>query len=739
MGKGKKSYYPLFETKQATGKLIHRTCATSLLVAICLVWTYRVTQMNMNTNVTVEGKLGWMAVFLAEIWFGFYWMLTQVLRWNCVYRYTFKDRLSQRYEDDLPKVDIFVCTADPTIEPPLMVINTVLSVMAYEYPPEKLSIFLSDDGGSILTFHALFEASLFAKVWLPYCRKYKVEPRSPDAYFTSIPKPLNALHAKDLEAIKVLYEEMCNKIQTSTTLNRVTEDILLKHKGFSKWDDVSYKSNKDHETILQILMDGRDRKLRDVEGRQLPTLVYLAREKRPQHFHNFKAGAMNALLRVSSEISNAAIVLNVDCDMYSNDSQSIRDALCFFMDEENGQEIAFVQFPQGSENVDPNDIYSNSLRVITEVEFPGLDGLGGPLYIGTGCFHRREVLQGLRYTKEYMIDNKIQNTFMAKEVSQELEEKAKNLASSTYELNSQWGKEIGLKYGCAVEDVITGLAIQCRGWKSVYLNPKRSAFLGKPSTTLDDTLVQHKRWSEGELQIMINQCPLWYGRNKISLGLQLGYCHYDLWAVNSLPTLCYCTIPSLYMLKGIPLFPEVTSKWFYPFAYIIIIKYTYSLIEFLCSKGTITIWWNEQRMWLYKRTSSYFLAFIDTILKSLGFSDLKFVITNKGAVDDEVLQRYQRGIMEFGVASPMVTILSTLASINLFALVVCAVNMIMTENKAVFIKSMSLQILLCGVLVLINFPLFEALYIRNDKGKIPRSVTLKATFLAFLVCVVFLR
>jgi hypothetical protein len=28
----------------------------------------------------------------------------------------------------------------------------------------------------------------------------------------------------------------------------------------------------------------------------LPTLVYVAREKRPQYHHNFKAGAMNALV-----------------------------------------------------------------------------------------------------------------------------------------------------------------------------------------------------------------------------------------------------------------------------------------------------------------------------------------------------------------------------------------------------------------------------------------------------------
>lgn len=95
-----------------------------------------------------------------------------------------------RYENMLPGVDIFVCTADPVIEPPLMVINTVLSMMAYDYPSEKLNIYVSDDGGSELTFYALLEASRFSKHWLPFCKRYKIEPRSPSAYF-AYASPIN--------------------------------------------------------------------------------------------------------------------------------------------------------------------------------------------------------------------------------------------------------------------------------------------------------------------------------------------------------------------------------------------------------------------------------------------------------------------------------------------------------------------------------------------------------------------
>ena len=108
-----------------------------------------------------------------------------------------------RYENKLPGVDIFVCTADPVIEPPMMVISTVLSVMAYDYPPNKLAVYLSDDGGSELTFYALIQSAAFSKHWLPYCRKYKVEPLSPAAYFKSASRPSNTKHDQDYVVVKV--------------------------------------------------------------------------------------------------------------------------------------------------------------------------------------------------------------------------------------------------------------------------------------------------------------------------------------------------------------------------------------------------------------------------------------------------------------------------------------------------------------------------------------------------------
>ncbi|RVW38922.1 Cellulose synthase-like protein B4 [Vitis vinifera] len=46
---------------------------------------------------------------------------------------------SESWLDELPPVDMFVTTADPTLEPPIITVNTVLSLLAVDYPANKLA------------------------------------------------------------------------------------------------------------------------------------------------------------------------------------------------------------------------------------------------------------------------------------------------------------------------------------------------------------------------------------------------------------------------------------------------------------------------------------------------------------------------------------------------------------------------------------------------------------------------
>jgi hypothetical protein len=80
---------------------------------------------------------------------------------------------------------MFVTTADPKLEPAVVTVNTVLSLLALDYPAGKLSCYVSDDGCSAVTCYALREAAEFAKLWVPFTRKHGAKVRAPFAYFSS--------------------------------------------------------------------------------------------------------------------------------------------------------------------------------------------------------------------------------------------------------------------------------------------------------------------------------------------------------------------------------------------------------------------------------------------------------------------------------------------------------------------------------------------------------------------------
>ncbi|EEF39631.1 cellulose synthase, putative [Ricinus communis] len=601
--------------------------------------------------------------------------------------------------------------------------------MSYNYSTEKLAVYLSDDSGSDLTFYALLEASQFAKYWIPFCKTNKIQPLSPEAYFARNSNAQDIIHPQEWSTVKKLYEEMKKRIESTVERGNILKEMRDQHKGFSEWNNNVTK--KDHQPIVQIVIDGRDETAVDSNGCRMPTLVYLAREKRPQYPHHFKAGAMNALIRVSSVISDGPIILNLDCDMYANDSDTILEVLCYFMDEEKGHEIAYVQHPQVFENITKNDLYGLSFKVINKVENAGMSGHGATPYCGTGCFHRRETLCGKKYSEDRKLKLNIDSEKKDVKPKNELEEAAKVVASCSYEENTLWGKEMGLLYGCPVEDVITGLTIQCRGWKSVNYFPQKAAFLGLAPNTLEVALMQYRRWSEGLFQIFISKyCPFIYGHGKLKLGAQLGYCAYFLWAPLSLPTLYYVIVPPLCMLHGIPLFPQVSSQWFVPFAYVFLSRIFYSTGEDLFCGSTVKAWWNLQRMWLIRRTTAFFFAFIDTIAKQLGLSQTGFSITPK-VVTDDLLKRYEQEVIEFGSSSTMFTIVATLAMLNLFSLVgVMAKRVIALEAIELLVP----QVVLCGLVVMVNLPVYQALFFRHDKGRMPREVMLKSIVIASFAC-----
>ncbi|XP_057483592.1 cellulose synthase-like protein D5 [Actinidia eriantha] len=419
------------------------------LAALACFLTWRVSHPNH------EAMWLWIMSVVCEVWFALSWVLDQLPKLCPVNRVTDLYVLKERFEpsslnlrnpkglSDLPGVDIFVSTADPDKEPPLVTANTVLSILAVDYPVEKLACYVSDDGGSLVTFEALAEAASFARIWVPFCRKHKIEPRNPEAYFGLKRDPLKNKvkldFVRERRCVKREYDEFKVRINALPVSIRRRSDafnaqaeLRAKKKqmemGENSFEPVKIAkatwmsdgshwpgtwssaeeghSRGDHEGIIQIMLvppnsepvfgtDAAGGKLidtTDVDTR-LPMLVYVSREKRPNFDHNKKAGAMNALVRTSAIMSNGSFILNLDCDHYIYNSLALREGMCFMLDR-GGDKICYVQFPQRFEGIDPNDRYANHNTVFFDVSMRALDGLQGPMYVGTGCVFRRIALYG---------------------------------------------------------------------------------------------------------------------------------------------------------------------------------------------------------------------------------------------------------------------------------------------------------------------------------------------------------
>ncbi|KAK9928055.1 hypothetical protein M0R45_025209 [Rubus argutus] len=444
-----KQWKPLTREVKISAAILspYRLLVLSRLVVLGLFLQWRV------RNPNDDAVWLWAMSVVCEFWFAFSWLLDQLPKLCPINRSVDVDGLKEKFEtpnpsnptgkSDLPGIDIFVSTADPEKEPPLVTANTILSILAADYPVEKLACYVSDDGGALLTFEAMAEAASFANLWVPFCRKHDIEPRNPESYFSMKRDPyknkVRSDFVRDRRQVKREYDEFKVRInglpdsirRRSDAFNAREEikamklrresrdDEPVEHGKFPKatWmtDGTQWPgtwvlsapehSKGDHASIIQVMLkppsdepltgtevDLNSMNLSEVDIR-LPMLVYVSREKRPGYDHNKKAGAMNALVRASAVMSNGAFILNLDCDHYIYYSQAMREGMCFMMDR-GGEQICYVQFPQRFEGIDPSDRYANHNTVFFDVNMRALDGVQGPVYVGTGCLFRRTALYG---------------------------------------------------------------------------------------------------------------------------------------------------------------------------------------------------------------------------------------------------------------------------------------------------------------------------------------------------------
>ncbi|KAL2920422.1 Cellulose synthase-like protein E6 [Bienertia sinuspersici] len=222
--------------------ILNRSYTILNILAILVILYYRARAIIMflvhkNYGSVSYYVIPWVLMFGSEVIVSFLWMMKQSMYWRPVTRTVFPENLPE--DEQLPGIDVFICTADPKKEPTLSVMNTVISAMSLDYPAHKLSVYVSDDGGAAITLHAIKEAWVFATWWLPFCKSFNIKPICPQAYFEN--------HLQDISS------QTTDFIQHRNIIKEKYEIFKQRVRNWKGRRDIDEKSNvQDHPATVQV-------------------------------------------------------------------------------------------------------------------------------------------------------------------------------------------------------------------------------------------------------------------------------------------------------------------------------------------------------------------------------------------------------------------------------------------------------------------------------------------------------
>ncbi|XP_052201993.1 cellulose synthase A catalytic subunit 2 [UDP-forming]-like isoform X2 [Diospyros lotus] len=600
----------------------------------------------------------WLTSIICEIWFAVSWIFDQFPKWFPIERETYLDRLSLRYEkegrpSELASIDVYVSTVDPMKEPPLITANTVLSILAVDYPVDKVTCYVSDDGAAMLTFEALSETSEFARKWVPFCKKFNIEPRAPEWYFAQkvdyLKDKVHPTFVRERRAMKRDYEEFKIRVNGLVAMaQKVPED------GWTMQDGTPWPGNnvRDHPGMIQVFL-GHDG-VRDLEGNELPRLIYVSREKRPGFEHHKKAGAMNALINMKGlDGIQGPIYVGTGCvfrrqALYGYDAPVKKKAplktcncwpkwcscCCCGSRKKNRKEKSKENKKKTSSRESSPQIYA--LENIEE----GVEGIDN---------EKSALMPQIKLEKKFGQSPVFIASTLLEEggvppgaTSASLLKEAIHVISCGYEDKTEWGKEVGWIYGSVTEDILTGFKMHCHGWRSVYCIPKRPAFKGSAPINLADRLHQVLRWALGSVEILLSRhCPIWYG---YGCGLKplerFSYINSVVYPLTSIPLIAYCTLPAVCLLTGKFIVPEISNYASIIFMALFISIAATSILEMQWGGVSIDDWWRNEQFWVIGGASSHLFALFQGLLKVLAGVNTNFTVTSKGGDDGEFSELY---------------------------------------------------------------------------------------------------
>ncbi|KAG6772234.1 hypothetical protein POTOM_023634 [Populus tomentosa] len=337
------------------------------------------------------------------------------------------------------------------------------------------------------------------------------------------------------------------------------------------------------------------------------------------------------------------------------------------------------------------------------INMKGLDGIQGPVYVGTGCVFKRQALYGYDPPKEPKrpkmvtcdccpcfgrrkkknakngavgegtslqgMDNEKEQLmsqmnfekrfgqsaiFVTSTLMEEggvppssspaaLLKEAIHVISCGYEDKTEWGLELGWIYGSITEDILTGFKMHCRGWRSIYCMPKLAAFKGSAPINLSDRLNQVLRWALGSVEIFFSRhSPVLYGykEGKLKWLERFAYVNTTIYPFTSLALVAYCCLPAICLLTDKFIMPEISTFASLFFIGLFLSIFSTGILELRWSGVSIEEWWRNEQFWVIGGVSAHLFAVVQGLLKVLAGIDTNFTVTSKATDDDDFGELY---------------------------------------------------------------------------------------------------
>ncbi|BAS89244.1 Os04g0429500 [Oryza sativa Japonica Group] len=471
--------------------------------------------------------------------------------------------------------------------------------------------------------------------------------------------------------------------------------------------------------------------------------------------------SLSVQTRVSAVMTNAPIMLNMDCDMFVNNPQAVLHAMCLLLGFDDEASSGFVQAPQRFYDALKDDPFGNQMECFFKRFISGVQGVQGAFYAGTGCFHRRKAVYGVPPNFNGAEREDTIGSSSYKELhtrfgnSEELNESARNIiwdlsskpmvdissrievakavSACNYDIGTCWGQEVGWVYGSLTEDILTGQRIHAMGWRSVLMVTEPPAFMGSAPIGGPACLTQFKRWATGQSEIIIsrNNPILATMFKRLKFRQCLAYLIVLGWPLRAPFELCYGLLGPYCILTNQSFLPKASEDGFSVPLALFISYNTYNFMEYMACGLSARAWWNNHRMQRIISVSAWTLAFLTVLLKSLGLSETVFEVTGKDksmSDDDDNTDGADPGRFTFD-SLPVFIPVTALAMLNIVAVTVGACRVAFGTAEGVPCAPGIGEFMCCGWLVLCFFPFVRGIVWGKGSYGIPWSVKLKASLL----------